>query len=97
MLNSLRNSSGDECKGCNDDGKEDEEEEEEFHGNNHFRKKIPKNSEGSTVLLGGIPNLQVRLNYYSDIYLILDENEPNIFSTPSPSSCAWTRRVRWGT
>ena len=62
MLNSLRNSSGDECKGCNDDGKE-EEEEEEFHGNNHFRKKIPKNSEGSTVLLGGIPNLQVGYIY----------------------------------
>ena len=29
-----------------------------------FRKKIPKNSEGSTVLLGGIPNLRHTLSFF---------------------------------
>ena len=28
------------------------------------RKKIPKNSEGSTVLLGGIPNLRHTLSFF---------------------------------
>ena len=30
----------------------------------YCRKKIPKNSEGSTVLLGGIPNLRHTLSFF---------------------------------